>query len=351
VHTPSVLKYNLIALTSALYASPPSPPPGGAGPVFEIPKTLPSELCVLRWGNNPSRHGNVACNNRTLQLLPGVQAAERFDTVTIDFNHGLLDPAIPEPKPRAAVGVPEVRPGDGLYLTRLTWTPEGEAAYLGGLYEDLSPTVSRLADGTVFFLHSVALCRQGELSGHYAYTRFSTGFITVGIHTMKPEEYQAALVALLKDRGIVFDPETAKAEDLAAALTALTAAENKPAENKPAENKPAETVALSAAEVNVLIAKALEKASQSNGAATKLTAAKLAGKVVPLSAASFAVLSGAEQDAVLAAIPVTVPIESVVEGFSASIGETTAFATISAITGITDADRKEYAKPIIKRSK
>jgi len=54
-------------------------------------------------------------------------------------------------------------PGDGLYLTALSYTPSGNK--YAREYRDLSPAVLLDDDGEVIFCHSVALCPQGEVRG------------------------------------------------------------------------------------------------------------------------------------------------------------------------------------------
>jgi phage I-like protein len=126
---------------------------------------LPSRIKLLNWGVNKTIKGDVLVNERTVEALAANQAAEGFDKIALDFNHNSL-PGHPnykaDPREVAAYGVPEIIPGDGLYLRDVEWTPAGRQYAKN--YCDLSPT-PRLENGVVVFLHSVALCPQGAVEG------------------------------------------------------------------------------------------------------------------------------------------------------------------------------------------
>ncbi len=126
---------------------------------------LPTEIKLLAWGDNPSLKGNIRVGPKTLATLSAYQARLGFDKVGLDYEHQSVagHPNFKaSPREYAAYGTPEVREGDGLYLTALTWTPSGRANAKN--YCDLSPVVLR-QEGEVVFLHSVALCPQGAVAG------------------------------------------------------------------------------------------------------------------------------------------------------------------------------------------
>lgn len=127
---------------------------------------LPTRLKLLEWGaNSTTSKGLVRVGERTKTELPRLQIANGFDKIALDFNHNSLpkhENFQPEPRHVAGYGVPLVIPGDGLYLDRIEYTPSGEKYARD--YADLSPT-PLLDEGEVIFLHSVALCPQGEVNG------------------------------------------------------------------------------------------------------------------------------------------------------------------------------------------
>lgn len=112
----------------------------------------------------------VRVNERTLEAFAASQDAMRLDRVAIDFEHNTV-PGTPayeasaEPRKIAGYGTPVVLSNVGIVLEDIDWTPEGREALAGGHYQDLSPTAFRDDSGTVLGLHSVALCRHGELEG------------------------------------------------------------------------------------------------------------------------------------------------------------------------------------------
>ena len=133
---------------------------------FDASKALPTRLKLLNWGVNDSRYGRVIVNEVTLAALPVNQRNHKFDHVAIDFQHN----SVPgtrfyqgEPvKLAARQAVPEVVEGEGLFLNAPDWIVDAETARN---YVDLSACVKQDKDGNVIFLHSAALCRQGEVDG------------------------------------------------------------------------------------------------------------------------------------------------------------------------------------------
>jgi phage I-like protein len=116
--------------------------------------------------NDTATKGPVKVGDHTVAALAANQAAMGFDEIALDFNHNSLPghPNFkPDPRETAGYGPLEVVPGDGLYLTALSYTPSGNK--FAREYRDLSPSVLLDDDGEVIFCHSVALCPQGEVRG------------------------------------------------------------------------------------------------------------------------------------------------------------------------------------------
>lgn len=139
-------------------------------------EALPVRLKLLNWGDNQTvSKGVVKVGAKTVAALAANQSKFGFDEVALDYNHNSL-PSHPhfQPDPRkvAGYGKPEVIEGDGLYITALSYTPSGTEN--AREYRDLSPTPLLDDDGEVIFLHSVALCPQGEVKGLSFY---STDFL------------------------------------------------------------------------------------------------------------------------------------------------------------------------------
>lgn len=129
---------------------------------------LPSRLLIAKWGNNESTRGDFTVNERTAKFLPAMQKLLGFDSIALDFEHNTVPgteayKADKEPRNIAATGRPVVVPGEGIYVERLQWTPSGEKSVREGLHPDLSPTIKTDDAGSVVFMHSAALCRQGAV--------------------------------------------------------------------------------------------------------------------------------------------------------------------------------------------
>lgn len=223
-----------------------------AGAVDRASGELPERLLILPWGQHDlGKRGTALCDATTAALFADAMKALKFNgPVALDFNHNSLPGhaaylAEKEPRRKAAWGTPLVVPGGGIYLTALSWTPEGRDAFLGGHFQDISPVIFRDKANHVIAIHSAALCDHGEVDGltieaatappelQSAFAALSTlpASINPSIHPsttpsptppMKPE-ILAALAALLKGMEIELSPE---ADDTMIA-DALTAAAGK----------------------------------------------------------------------------------------------------------------------------
>jgi phage I-like protein len=134
--------------------------------------TLPDRLRVAPWGaHSIGGRGKAIIGAATAQVFGlNMIKLKRDDHVCLDFNHNSLPghasyAAEKEPRLIAATGKPEMVEGQGIFLTALTWTPEGKAAFLGGHFQDISPAVYRDKAGNVIAIHSAALCQHGEIDG------------------------------------------------------------------------------------------------------------------------------------------------------------------------------------------
>lgn len=327
---------------------------------FDPSAGLPTRLLVAPWGDHQTNKGRVVVNHTTLERLSANQAAAKFDRVALDFQHNTVpgeDGRAPEPAKVAAYGVPEVIEGEGIYLTALEWTAEGREHAEGGHYPDISPAVVRNDAGEVVFLHSAAICRQGEIDG---VTLFSAAGLdlaaldaTTPTQTTEKENtmFRQLVITLLGALGHTI-PEDATDEDIQRAAQDFAdarAAEAKPKEGEdaPAEEPPA--IAALRAEIDSLRTRIDQSAAASDASArqAQIDRATREGKVVPLSADQIAALPVDTLSALVDGLPVTVPVErrtpDKVETFRADGGLTAADREVAARLGITEDKLKAVA--------
>ena len=211
-----------------------------AGELVRVAGELPDRLLVAPWGTHAiGARGQAIVAEATAKVFAdNMVALKRSDHVCLDFNHNSLPGhasylAEQEPRKIAATGKPELVPDKGVFLTGLTWTPEGKAAWEGGHFQDLSPAVYRDTAGNVIALHSVALCQHGEIDGLTIEAATQTALsadiaalssspslpLSSSDSPMKPT---ASLIALLAALGVTLAADADEAT-VDTALTDLTA--------------------------------------------------------------------------------------------------------------------------------
>lgn len=258
----------------------------------------PTRLLVHPWGSHDvGRRGKSIVSAST---LAGFSASQEAIKVTghaaLDFRHNTV-PGTPayladkEPRKVAAYGAPEIVDGEGIYLTGLTWTPEGRDAFLGGHFKDISPAVFRDAAGNVVALHSAALCDHGEIDGltieaAKAPANLAPFFAALSADTTPPGSQKdspmkptPSLIALLALLGVTLAPD---ADETATDKALVDLAEKIKAEKDKEDpaGKPSDITALAADFEKRL--KAVE-ADRDQARRDSLKAAALAaGKVIPL---------------------------------------------------------------------
>lgn len=138
---------------------------------------LPERLKLFAWGENQTPDGPIVVNDVSVAALNKQIAADTFKRIAIDFEHQSLKGHpnyVVAPRHNAAHGDLEVVPGDGVYVTALSWTPKGVEH--GPDYCDLSPVAihtKRKAPGepaTLLGILSVALCDNGAVKGISAFS-------------------------------------------------------------------------------------------------------------------------------------------------------------------------------------
>jgi phage I-like protein len=138
-----------------------------------------------------------------------------FDNVVVDFCHATEKGGATHPIPTAAYGTPEVVPGEGLFLVNMQWTPDGERAWKGKWYKDVSPTIARNKSGEVVFVKSAALCFNGRIPGAENFDASTHPQDEPTFPLMKK-----TVLALLAKSGVTL-PEDATDEQIAAAADQL----------------------------------------------------------------------------------------------------------------------------------
>jgi phage I-like protein len=126
---------------------------------------LPDRIKLLGWGDSATAKGPVRLTSMSAKAIQA-QAKLGYGEIALDFEHNTVPGSIEygrtqEPRTVAAYGKPDVVENDGLYLSSIRWTPEGEKAARN--YADLSPAVQLDKDGQVIFVHSAALTRNGAV--------------------------------------------------------------------------------------------------------------------------------------------------------------------------------------------
>lgn len=279
--------------------------------------TLPTRLRVAPWGTHQiGARGQAIVNEASAQVFAANMAKlKRADHVSLDFNHNSL-PGHPsylaekEPRKIAATGKPEMVPGQGIFLTGLTWTPEGKDAFLGGHFQDLSPAVYRDKAGTVIGMHSAALCQHGEIDGltitDAVQSALSADIAALSasdpttLDSSPPMKPTPELIALLAALGVTLaadaDESTTKT-----ALTDLTAKIKADAGAEKKEN----VTALTALDVRL---QTIEKQGEKNQRDRLKEKAINDGKVIPLTDAVWEVTALSTCEALVAGLtPGVVP--------------------------------------------
>lgn len=276
-----------------------------SGPLgIEKDKPLPSRMVVMPWGESVINKGEILrVNETTLRELPANQARVNFDRVALDFNHNTVEGSKAyqgEPAKVAAYASPAVVAGEGLVYEDIQYTPEGEAALRGGHYIDFSPAVKTNSAGEVTFVHSTAICRQGQIRGLSIFSAadpFGDDHNPNDKNTMDPKKLLLTLLCLSADASDTeIEAAAKKAGELPDTLQTLSATVDAQADTiktlsadlKTLQGK-AETVSLDAAAADQLktlsaqVADLVERDEYRERSAIK-NEAIAQGKIVPLSA-------------------------------------------------------------------
>lgn len=326
---------------------------------------LPDRLKILNWGDNPAIAGlNPKLGSHSLKMFAALMRDKGLDRVALDFEHNTVPGTVEyertqEPRAIAAHGPAELIPGDGLYLTNLSYTPHGNGFALE--YPDLSPAVHiDPATGEVDFLHSCALTRAGAVMGlsYYSVEASIEDKTTTQQQGDNGMDWKKMLIALTGAAEDVSDEDLAKmfeakiASSATAAVepvqTALSALSATVAALKPAEANEGEITALSSAMATFrdeLTALSGELVAMRRQAVREQAARE--GKVIPLSAEQIEGMDPKVLAEMVGKLPVTVPIDRRTPEHIAALsvaGVTSALKTVAERCGMDPAKVAEANK-------
>lgn len=195
-----------------------------SGPLaVEADGPLPVEILICPWGARRTRKGVICCDATTEAVLAvNNRTAKRFPRIALDFEHNTVPGAGAyhgEPAMVAAWGDLDIRPGEGLYLSAVEWTPEGETHVRGGHAKGVSPALRLNDEGSVIFVHSAGLCRHQEIDGLTLFAADDLGplITTANQNTTNDMDLAAALKlcnVFLGSAGLSLIPDTATVEDV-----------------------------------------------------------------------------------------------------------------------------------------
>lgn len=276
---------------------------------------MPSQLLLLRRGDNPSSKGTFRVTDVTVRVFDSVMRQLGRDRVAVDFEHNTLKgtPAYEksrEPRPIAAKGRP-VLTALGIELCDLEWTTTGKK--MAEHFADLSPAVIH-QDGIVMGVDSAGLVRNGAI-----YDLSFCSAAEIEMTALSVEENMDKLIVALKAAKLI--PETAGEAEALAHLVALSS--DMAALKGQLATLGTQFAALSADKLQELVGGVVgEKITPLSAAVDALKAegiekekshlldlARLEGKVVALTSDVVSKLSIAELKEQIEKIAPTVPLE------------------------------------------
>jgi phage I-like protein len=283
---------------------------------------LPQRVKILGWGENIGRTtgARILVDESTVATLTANQELVACDLVPLDYEHQ-SEPThpnyIPDPRLSPGAGKIEVVSGEGVYLSAITYTANGEQ--YADSYQDVSAVVRLDKASRPLWISSVALTQRGDLAGMELAESIAALSAQINSTTMTDPNatYRPILLKLLKL------PDTASEEDI------IAASEKESSEpNEPTDMTDADTAALSAR------LDALEATHSTQCRQALVDAACRAGKVITLSAELIAETPLAVLSAILDGLPANVvPMQT-----------TTGKEIPSEKTAVLSADEKGAAK-------
>lgn len=294
---------------------------------------LPTEVRILKWGENIGRTtgARILVDDAVTQTLSANQQLVAFDRVPMDYEHQSVPGHKnhqPDPRYSPGSGIITVKPGDGIYLSAIEYTPNGQE--LASSYRDVSAVVHTDADGRPVLISSVALTQAGDVEG----VEFAQGMAALSAivnlpnqqpnttTTMDQPDYKAIAYGLLNL------PADASVEDfVAAAEAAAKAPEAKP--EPPAAPQDGDAVVALSARLDELQRELLVRDAARDGKVIPLSADVL--KATPL-ATLREIIAGLPANVVPLSVGVLPPAEKPTKVTALSAEETRAARAL----GLTD---------------
>ena len=261
---------------------------------------LPQRVKILSWGENIGRTtgARILVDAAVAASLSANQELVACDLVPMDYEHQSVKghPNYqPDPRFSPGAGRIEVVPGEGVFLSAIDYTGNGEE--LADSYQDVSAVVHLDKQCRPLWISSVALTQRGDVAGmefSEAVAALSARQPSLPTHpakpTMTPTDETTFRSLLLKFLKLADD---ATDEEIIAAASG-----DQPA--KPDDMKPDSTAALSAVESRLA---ALETRHTDRDRQDLVDRATRDGKVVPLSAALIAQTPVAVLSAMIDGLP------------------------------------------------
>lgn len=129
---------------------------------------LPQRIKILEWGLNLGRTtgARILVDDSVAATLSSNQELVACDRVPMDYEHQSVKGHpnyLPDPRFSPGSGVVEVVPGEGVYLSAIDYTTNGQE--LADSYQDVSAVVHLDEDGRPLWISSVALTQRGDVAG------------------------------------------------------------------------------------------------------------------------------------------------------------------------------------------
>jgi phage I-like protein len=281
---------------------------------------LPQRVKILGWGENIGRTtgARILVDEAVVATLAANQELVACDSVPLDYEHQ-SEPThpnyIPDPRLSPGAGKIEVVAGEGVYLSAITYTANGEQ--YADSYQDVSAVVRLDKAGRPLWISSVALTQRGDLAGMELAEAIAALSAQINPKTMTDPNatFRPILIKLLKL------PDNASDEDIIAA--------GEKSSPEPTDLMPSEETAAMSARLD-----ALEATHATQTRQALVDQASREGKVIPLSAEIIATTPVAVLSAMVAGLPANVvPMQT-----------TTGKELPSEKTAVLSADEKGAAK-------
>jgi phage I-like protein len=274
---------------------------------------LPQRVRILKWGENVGRTtgARILVDEVVAETLAANQELVAIERVPMDYEHqSVKDHPNYQPDPRHSpgAGTIEVVVGEGVYLSRIDYSPSGLEHAPG--YQDVSGVIHLDAECRPLWISSVALTQTGDVAG----MEFSEAMAVLSARfnpltspdpqiqpAMTPADYRPLLLKMLK-----LPDDTTDEELVAAAETEG----NAPSEPQDPMTPP---VADTTAALSALTTRLTELEARATGSerAALVARASREGKVIPLSAELITQTSVAVLTAMVDALPAgEVPLDA-----------------------------------------